>query len=184
MNWVSCWFSFDKNTKLIIISQMSSLGRKFKVLVGLEEDRPQTFLEKVENTCGMSLKTRVIAFGISALISAILIAASIGFIYISQVIAFALFFTAGNLAMIASTLFIVGPLKQLKSLLNPVRLISAIVYFLAMALTLVAALKLRSLALTILAVIIQICALVVYVVSHIPYAQQCIVGLVRGSGAV
>jgi len=78
---------------------------------------------------------------------------------------------------ICSTAFLVGPMRQLKMMMNPNRLIATIVYVLALALTLVAAFLIKSQLLVLVAVIIQFCALVWYCLSYIPFARQLLSGL-------
>uniref|UniRef100_A0A3Q2WXP4 Vesicle transport protein n=1 Tax=Haplochromis burtoni TaxID=8153 RepID=A0A3Q2WXP4_HAPBU len=49
---------------------------------------------------------------------------------------FAVFYTLGNIAALASTCFLMGPLKQLKRMFEPTRLIATIVVLLCLVLTL------------------------------------------------
>ena len=83
-------------------------------------------------------------------------------------------YTFGNLLSIGSSAFIVGPVKQIKSMCKPVRLVSTIIYFVMMALTLFAAFYIQSGIVVLLFVFLQFCALVWYTLSFIPYAQNCL----------
>jgi len=85
---------------------------------------------------------------------------------------FAVPYTFGNILAICSTGFLVGPLRQLKMMLSPTRIIASIIYVLALALTLVAAFVLESKFLVLVAVIVQFCAIVWYCLSYIPFARQ------------
>eukprot|EP00727_Mastigamoeba_balamuthi_P000855 m51a1_g10767 hypothetical protein (167) ;mRNA; f:31837-32715 len=161
---------------------------KFRQLVGMEtEPEPEpTILEQVDSLTSLSFKKRLIGFGISLGLGAlffVLAVATVGLILLKPGI-FALFYTLGNVCLLASTFFIVGPLKQLKSMLQPTRLVASVVFVLALALTLFSAIYLRSWPLVLLSIIVQVCALVWYVISHIPYAQTCILNSLRGSVAV
>uniref|UniRef100_A0A668T3S4 Vesicle transport protein n=1 Tax=Oreochromis aureus TaxID=47969 RepID=A0A668T3S4_OREAU len=49
---------------------------------------------------------------------------------------FAVFYTLGNIAALSSTCFLMGPLKQLKRMFEPTRLIATIVVLLCLVLTL------------------------------------------------
>ncbi|NWS95676.1 SFT2A protein, partial [Mionectes macconnelli] len=51
---------------------------------------------------------------------------------------FAVFYTLGNIAALASTCFLMGPLKQLKAMFDPKRLIATVVMLLCLVLTLCA----------------------------------------------
>uniref|UniRef100_G1RY14 Vesicle transport protein n=1 Tax=Nomascus leucogenys TaxID=61853 RepID=G1RY14_NOMLE len=52
---------------------------------------------------------------------------------------FAVFYTFGNIASIGSTIFLMGPVKQLKRMFEPTRLIATIMVLLCFALTLCSA---------------------------------------------
>ncbi len=94
------------------------------------------------------------------------------FIFFLDVVLFAVFYTLGNLCAIGSSLFLSGPLRQIKSMCQPVRLLCTLAYFLFMGLTLFAALYLQSGALTLVFVLCQMCALLWYTLSYIPYARE------------
>jgi len=84
---------------------------------------------------------------------------------------FAVPYTLGNLLLVLSTGFLVGPMRQLRMCLNPTRLIASIVFVLALIFTFVAAFVLKSEILVLVAVIIQFCALIWYSLSYIPFAR-------------
>lgn len=87
---------------------------------------------------------------------------------------FAVLYTLGNIVSLASTGFLVGFVKQLKTAFKPVRVWATVIFLVSMILTLVVALVLKNVALTILCCIIQFCALFWYSASYIPYARQMI----------
>ncbi|KAF5916592.1 hypothetical protein HPG69_005387, partial [Diceros bicornis minor] len=76
---------------------------------------------------------------------------------------FAVFYTFGNIASIGSTVFLMGPMKQLKRMFEPTRLIATIMVLLCFALTLCSAFW--SLALT------------WYSLSFIPFASTPLMGM-------
>lgn len=84
---------------------------------------------------------------------------------------FAALYTLSNVAGLAATTFLVGPVKQLRKMAEPHRAIATSAYVLSLIGTLVAALKFRSLILTLLFLVVQILALVFYSLSYIPGAQ-------------
>ena len=84
---------------------------------------------------------------------------------------FASLYTLSNLCGLAATTFLVGPAAQVKKMAAPHRAAATATYLLSLIGTLVAALKLRSLNLTLLFLIIQIVALALYTLSYIPGAQ-------------
>ncbi|NXN97634.1 SFT2A protein, partial [Rhinopomastus cyanomelas] len=84
---------------------------------------------------------------------------------------FALFYTLGNIAALASTCFLMGPLKQLKTMFEPKRLIATIVMLLFMVLTLCAVFWWRRRGLAMLFCILQSLAMTWYSLSYIPFAR-------------
>ncbi len=67
---------------------------------------------------------------------------------------------------------------------SPVRLIATLIYLGAIALTLWAAIGLKSGLLTLVAIIIQFLALIWYTLSYIPYARTCVKNLITGMASV
>ena len=116
---------------------------------------------------------------------------------------FALCFTLGNISAIVCTFFVAGPKKQLKSMSDPKHLTATIIYVAALILTLVSAIlvchfqnsrkknthfhffthplkskQLKMWFVTLLTVILQLAALVWYILSFIPGAHSWVRGQV------
>uniref|UniRef100_A0A674HB74 Vesicle transport protein n=1 Tax=Taeniopygia guttata TaxID=59729 RepID=A0A674HB74_TAEGU len=84
---------------------------------------------------------------------------------------FAVFYTLGNIASIGSTMFLMGPMKQLKRMFEPTRLIATIVMLLCLILTLCSAFWAG---LALLFCILQFFAMAWYSISFIPYARDAV----------
>ncbi|KAG0244636.1 Vesicle transport protein [Actinomortierella wolfii] len=94
---------------------------------------------------------------------------------------FAVFFTLGNIISLFSTAFLIGPMRQLKTMFAPVRMIASIVYIVTMILTLIVAFTLRSpFLLCLILCIAQFLALFWYCASYIPYGRAAIKRVVGG----
>ena len=87
---------------------------------------------------------------------------------------FAWKYSAGNVLGLVSTSFLVGPKTQLKNMMAPVRLGATVVYLSSIVVTLVSAIVFRLTVLTLLAMIIQFCALLWYCASYIPFGRHCL----------
>ena len=87
---------------------------------------------------------------------------------------FALLYTTGNILSLASTLFLMGPWKQLKKMFHETRLLATIGVILFMILTLLAALKWHKKGLAILFCICQFLSMTWYSLSYIPYARDAV----------
>ncbi|XP_054788186.1 uncharacterized protein LOC129294090 isoform X3 [Prosopis cineraria] len=87
-------------------------------------------------------------------------------------IKFAVLFTFGNLLAIGSTAFLVGPAQQIGMMFDPVRVVATAIYLGCVVIALVCALLIRSKVLTIIAIIGEMCALIWYSLSYIPFARR------------
>ncbi|XP_039563576.1 vesicle transport protein SFT2A isoform X2 [Passer montanus] len=88
---------------------------------------------------------------------------------------FAVFYTLGNIAALASTCFLMGPLKQLKAMFDPKRLIATIVMLLCLILTLCAVFWWNKKGLAVLFCILQFLAMTWYSLSYIPFARDAVI---------
>lgn len=88
---------------------------------------------------------------------------------------FAVFYTLGNIAALSSTCFLMGPLKQLKRMFEPTRLIATIVMLLCLALTLCSVFWWGKRGLAIIFCILQFLAMTWYSISYIPFARDAVI---------
>uniref|UniRef100_A0A8C3VAJ4 Vesicle transport protein n=1 Tax=Catharus ustulatus TaxID=91951 RepID=A0A8C3VAJ4_CATUS len=88
---------------------------------------------------------------------------------------FAVFYTLGNIAALASTCFLMGPVKQLKAMFDPKRLIATIVMLLCLILTLCAVFWWNKKGLAMLFCILQFLAMTWYSLSYIPFARDAVI---------
>ncbi|KAI9011031.1 vesicle transport protein [Gaertneriomyces semiglobifer] len=109
-----------------------------------------------------------ICFGLGFLIS---ILSSI-LLTLGSITGFAILYTFGNLVSLCATGFLVGFLAQLKRMFDASRLTATIIFIVAMVLTLVVAIVLESVILTIICCVIQFLALLWYSLSYIPFARD------------
>lgn len=87
---------------------------------------------------------------------------------------FAIFYSIGNITSIASTCFLMGPLKQVKKMFNSTRVLATLTALSFLVLTLVSALVIKKTGLTFLCCIIQFLAMTWYSISYIPYARDAV----------
>ena len=130
----------------------------------------------------LSLKERLIGFGICfglGLIFQFMSLGSILGVILGRPNKFAFLYTCGNLISIFGTFFLVGPKKQFKNMTNPYRRKPTSIFLSSIVLTFISLYILQSRILTILCVIIQFCAYIFYIMSYIPYGQECINSLTR-----
>ena len=130
----------------------------------------------------LSLKERLIGFGLCfglGLLFQFMSLGSILGVLLGRPNKFAFLYTCGNLISIFGTFFLVGPTRQLKNMANPYRRKATTVFLSAIVLTFISLYLLHSRILTIISVIIQFGAYIYYIMSYIPYGQECLNALVR-----
>ena len=130
----------------------------------------------------LSLKERLIGFAICfglGLLFQFMSLGSILGVLLGRPNKFAFLYTCGNLISIFGTFFLVGPKRQLKNMTNPYRRKATAIFLSAIVLTFVSLYLLHSKILTILSVIVQFGAYVYYIMSYIPYGQECLNYLAR-----
>lgn len=93
---------------------------------------------------------------------------------------FAIKYTIGNILAICSTGFLVGPGRQLRNMTAANRWIAALMYLVAMIMTLVSAFKIQIAVVTVLFIALQFCAMVWYCLSYIPFGRQMLAKCCKG----
>ncbi|KAK9293244.1 hypothetical protein L1049_021235 [Liquidambar formosana] len=144
-------------------------------LFNVEEEREDNLLEESDGLCSLSPLQRMYAFG-GCLVGG-LACMLLSLIVFAKPIKFAVLFTVGNLLAVGSTAFLIGPVQQIRMMFDPVRVFASAIYIGCVVLALISALWIHSKILTILAIIIEICALIWYSLSYIPFARQMVSGL-------
>jgi len=155
---------------------------KFKSLFGQEEDE-KSLMQEIDESCTLSWTSRIIGFVVCAVISVIL--SIVAVTQISKVIrgdpaAFAIPYTIAQIISIIGTLFLSGPVKQLKAMFAKTRIIATIVYLGSIVATLVVAFETHSVAGVIILMIVQFLAYIWYCLSFIPFARNAVIGACQG----
>jgi hypothetical protein len=85
---------------------------------------------------------------------------------------FAIKYTIGNVLAIMSTGFLIGPGRQIRNMTASSRWVAALIYLVAMIMTLVSAFKIGIAGVTVLFIVIQFSAMVWYCLSYIPFGRK------------
>lgn len=128
----------------------------------------------------LSLKQRVIGFACSLALGGIFAGISWIELFQNDYVAFGILITFSNVCAIGGSMFLAGPVKQVKKMFEETRWIATSVYLLMMIMTLVAAFAIKSPALVIVCCIFQYLAMIWYGLSYIPYARTVIKNCVKG----
>lgn len=90
---------------------------------------------------------------------------------------FAVLYSVGNICALASTMFLIGPLRQLKTMCAKVRVLATVIMMVCLALTLCSAFWWKNNGLALLFCILQFLAFTWYGLSYIPFARDAIIKL-------
>ncbi|XP_066478426.1 vesicle transport protein SFT2B [Tiliqua scincoides] len=146
-----------------------------RVLSGQDAEDPGPLAEVIDaSTLSWStrLKGFVACFALGVLCS--ILGSCLLWVPRKGVILFAVFYTLGNISSLGSTIFLMGPMKQLKRMFEPTRLIATIVMLLCLVLTLCSAFWWHNKGLVLIFCILQFFALAWYSISYIPYARDAV----------
>ncbi|KAI4325001.1 hypothetical protein MLD38_030437 [Melastoma candidum] len=142
---------------------------------GEEEDEGASAGEESGGFFYLSPTQKMYAFG-GCLLGGLL-CMILSLIVFAKPIKFAVLFTIGNLLAVGSTAFLIGASQQMRMMFDSSRIIATAIYLGCVVMALVFALWMRSKILTILAVICEMCALIWYCLSYIPFARQIVSNL-------
>lgn len=157
-----------------VATSMTEKGEQIKGLITGQQKEPETAADYMEEAMTMSYKNRLIAF-------VVCLASGVFFTALSTLMLplilikphkFAVSYSLGNLLMLGSTMFLVGPKKQISNMCTGHRAMASAAYFGSMVGTVYSALFLRISVLVIFFIAIQFVALVWYSLSYIPFGRQ------------
>jgi len=143
-----------------------------------EEDRG--FVAEALDASTLSYSTRIKGFAACFVLGvAISILASVLYCLTWNLVTFSLLYTLGNAVALASTMFLMGPMSQIKRMFDKSRWIATCVMLTFLVLTLCSALWWQKKGLTVIFCIIQFLAMSWYSISYIPYARDAIIKAVN-----
>ncbi|KAJ8248252.1 hypothetical protein GJAV_G00240030 [Gymnothorax javanicus] len=146
-----------------------------RVLNGQEENEELGLTSQILDASTLSYSTRIKWFIICFAAGILCSILGTALLFLSKgPQLFAVFYTLGNLAALSSTCFLMGPLKQLKRMFEPTRLLATCVMLLCFILTLCSAFWWKKNGLAIIFCILQFLAMTWYSISYIPYARDAV----------
>ncbi|XP_041073141.1 vesicle transport protein SFT2A [Carcharodon carcharias] len=146
-----------------------------RVLSG-QDDEEQCLTAQVLDSTSLSFGTRVKWFAICFAVGVCFSILGTVLLWLPNGIKlFAVFYTLGNIAALSSTCFLMGPLKQLKKMVDPNRLVATIVMLLCFILTLCAVFWWQKKGLALIFCILQFMATTWYSLSYIPFARDAVI---------
>ncbi|XP_068165743.1 vesicle transport protein SFT2B-like isoform X2 [Antennarius striatus] len=143
---------------------------------GKEEEEPEGpgILERADEATTLSCGTRMKGFAFTFTLGILLSFLGIFMLWIPAlgIGVFAAFYTAGNICALISTMFLVGPCRQLKTMCAKERALATILMVAFLALTLCAAFVWANLGLALAFCALQFLSFTWYGLSYVPYARE------------
>uniref|UniRef100_H3DGS3 Vesicle transport protein n=1 Tax=Tetraodon nigroviridis TaxID=99883 RepID=H3DGS3_TETNG len=147
-----------------------------RVLSGQEDNEERGLTDQVLDASSLSYSTRlkwfVICFAAGILCS--ILGSALLFLP-NGIKLFAVFYTIGNIAALSSTCFLMGPLRQLKRMFEPTRLIATIVMLVSLFTAGWLAGWWGKKGLAIIFCVLQFLAMTWYSISYIPFARDAVI---------
>lgn len=141
-------------------------------LVDEEQQQEQTLLQQMDGATTLDRTQRAIGFAFCVGLGLLLSFMSPMFIF--RPTKFAAVYSMGSILSMCSTLFLIGPFKQIKRMFDGQRWIASTIYLSSLVLTLVSALVFHSVILCLICIVVSFCAFIWYAASYVPYAQATI----------
>ncbi|XP_048191782.1 vesicle transport protein SFT2A-like [Perognathus longimembris pacificus] len=147
---------------------------KLRQVLSGQDNKEQGLTSQVLDATSLSFSTRLKCFAICFVAGIFFSILGTGLLWLPNIKLFAVFYTLGNLSALASTCFLMGPLKQLKKMFETTRLFATIIMLLCLVFTLCAALWWHKKGLALLFCILQFLSMTWYSLSYIPYARDAV----------
>ncbi|XP_059430100.1 uncharacterized protein LOC132163743 isoform X1 [Corylus avellana] len=143
-------------------------------MLGGNEDQGEEGLldDESDGFCSLSPMQRI--YGFAGCLIAGLVCMFLSLIVFAKPIKFAVLFTFGNVLAVGSTAFLIGPGQQMRMMFDSTRVYATAIYLGCVVIALICALWIHNKILTIIAIIIEFCALVWYSLSYIPFARRMV----------
>ncbi|CAB1439293.1 unnamed protein product [Pleuronectes platessa] len=151
---------------------------KLKSVLSGEEARKddRTVLETVNEASTLSWTTRVKGFVACFVVGAACTVVGVCLLFLPRIgiTLFIVFYTFGNLCALGSTMFLMGPLKQLKKMCDKTRALATAIMITCLVLTLCAAFWWKNFGLALLFCILQVLSFAWYSLSYIPFMREAL----------
>ncbi|CAN9498310.1 unnamed protein product [Ophioblennius macclurei] len=149
-----------------------------RVLSGQEESSGDAsgILERANQASTLTWGTRMRGFAICFVLGALCSILGTCLLWIPGfgLPVFAVLYSVGNVCALASTMFLIGPLRQLKTMCAKERALATVIMLVCLVLTLCAAFWWKNNGLALLFCVMQFIAFTWYGLSYIPFARDAV----------
>ncbi|XP_019936316.1 SFT2 domain containing 2a isoform X1 [Paralichthys olivaceus] len=151
---------------------------KLKSVLSGEEARrdDRTVLETVNEASTLGWTTRIKGFVACFVVGGACTLLGVCLLFLPRIglTLFIVFYTFGNICALGSTMFLMGPLKQLKRMCDKTRALATAIMITCLVLTLCAAFWWKNFGLALLFCILQVLSFAWYSLSYIPCVREAI----------
>ncbi|TNN36228.1 Vesicle transport protein SFT2B [Liparis tanakae] len=155
---------------------------KLKSVLSGEEARAEnrTIAQTVNEASTLGWGTRVKGFVACFVVGGVCAVLGVCLLFLPKVgiILFIVFYTFGNLCTLFSTMFLMGPMKQVKRMCDKTRALATTLMITCLVLTLCAVFWWKNFGLALLFVILQVLSFAWYSLSYIPFIRDAIMKMV------
>uniref|UniRef100_A0AAQ4PHV6 Vesicle transport protein n=2 Tax=Gasterosteus aculeatus TaxID=69293 RepID=A0AAQ4PHV6_GASAC len=155
---------------------------KLKSVLSGEEARKddKTVLQTVNEASTLGWGTRVKGFVACFVVGGACAVLGVCLLFLPRIgiTLFIVFYTFGNLCAICSTMFLMGPMKQLKRMCDKTRALATALMLTCLVLTLCAVFWWKNFGLALLFVVLQVLSFAWYSLSYIPFVRDAILKMV------
>eukprot|EP00798_Chlamydomonas_sp_ICE-L_P026001 gene26001-11692_t len=157
-----------------VLARLQEMGQEHKVDRAAGDEESQGMISQIDNAITLTWKQRLIGFGVCMGIGIFFTLLSLPMLWFLKITSFAVLYSLGSIMSISSimpmssTCFLMGPINQVKKMMEQQRIFATLTYFTAIILTLVLAFTTGNPILVLLMLIVQIVALFWYCLTWIP----------------
>uniref|UniRef100_A0A3Q1HZI6 Vesicle transport protein n=1 Tax=Anabas testudineus TaxID=64144 RepID=A0A3Q1HZI6_ANATE len=144
-----------------------------------EDDDDESSLQRANQASTLSWGTRMKGFLICFILGGVCSILGTAMLWIpgAGLAVFAVLYSVGNIFALASTMFLIGPWRQLKTMCAKERALATVIMLVCLALTLCSAFWWKNNGLALLFCILQFLAFTWYGLSYIPFARDAVIKL-------
>ncbi|XP_054479674.1 vesicle transport protein SFT2B-like [Anoplopoma fimbria] len=150
-----------------------------KVLSGQDEGHSDGILERANQVSTLAWGTRMKGFAVCFVLGIVCSILGSCMLWIPRVglAVFAVLYSVGNISALASTMFLIGPCRQVKTMCAKERAFATVIMMVCLVLTLCAAFWWKNNGLALLFCVLQFLAFAWYGLSYIPFARDGVIKL-------
>ncbi|XP_069020375.1 vesicle transport protein SFT2B-like [Embiotoca jacksoni] len=150
-----------------------------KVLSGQDDADGTGMMERANQASTLAWGTRMRGFAVCFVLGAFCSIMGTCLLWIpgAGLAVFAVLYSVGNVCALASTMFLIGPCRQLKTMCAKERALATVLMLVCLVLTLCAAFWWKNNGLALLFCVLQFLAFTWYGLSYIPFARDAVIKL-------